>query len=39
MITKNATAKAISTFCSSRPLLRLRLVGDVDSAVEYASTA
>jgi hypothetical protein len=34
IITKNATTKARTTFCSSPPLLRLSRVGDVVSAVE-----
>jgi hypothetical protein len=38
-ITKNATTKARATFCSSPPLLRLRRVVGVASAVENASAA
>jgi hypothetical protein len=39
IITKNATIKARTTFCSSPPLLGLSPVGDVASAVENASAA
>jgi hypothetical protein len=38
-ITKNATTKAKTTFCSSLPLPRLSLVGDVASAVENVLVA
>jgi hypothetical protein len=39
IITKNAITKARTTFCSSLPLLRLRLVGDLASAVENVLAA
>jgi hypothetical protein len=38
-ITKNATIKARTAFCSSLPLLGLSPVGDVASAVENALAA
>jgi hypothetical protein len=39
IITQNATTKARATFCSSPPLLRLRRVGGVASAVENVPAA
>jgi hypothetical protein len=38
-ITQNATTKERATFCSSPPLLRLRRVGGVASAVENVLAA